>query len=153
MWSLYEMTKSIGAPEFFAALGAVNVARRKFAQVFTQCDVVLSPTTARTAEPWGVLGLSKAGATADNMTETLFAIPTQYTIPYNLLGTPAISLPLASTRTACRSGCNSPAKPPRSMFSCNSRLRLSAPCRGPDGYRRCMSHGCELTIRFERPVV
>ncbi|MFM2422438.1 MAG: hypothetical protein RL291_968, partial [Pseudomonadota bacterium] len=95
MWSLYNATKAIGPQEFFAAMGAVNVARRKFSQVFTQCDVVLSPTTARTAEPWGKLGLSVPGATAENMTETIFPIPVQYTIPYNLLGTPAISLPLA----------------------------------------------------------
>jgi amidase len=95
MWSLYQYAKRLGPKDYFGALAAANTARRRFSQVFTKCDVVLSPTSARPAEAWNTINLSKPGATADNLVETLFAIPTGFTIPYNLTGTPAISLPLA----------------------------------------------------------
>jgi amidase len=56
---------------------------------------MLSPTTARVAEPWGNYHLSKPNVSAANIVETLFAPPCQFTVPHNVMGTPAISLPLA----------------------------------------------------------
>jgi amidase len=93
--SIYEWSKTITPAKFMAALGIANAARRRFAQVFTKCDVLLSPTTSRVAEPWGSYNLSKPGVTAANIVEQLFAIPCQFTLPHNLMGTPALSLPLA----------------------------------------------------------
>ena len=55
----------------------------------------LSPTTARVSEPWGRLNLSKPGVGWANLIPELFAPPCQYTIPHNIMGTPAMSLPLA----------------------------------------------------------
>jgi amidase len=93
--SVYEHAKSITPARFMKALAELNVARRKLGAFFTQFDVWLSPTTARVAEPWGRYHLSKPGVGWDNMIDELYRIPVQYTIPHNIMGTPAISLPLA----------------------------------------------------------
>lgn len=93
--SIYEWSKGITPARFMAALGAINTARRKMAQIYARYDVMLSPTTARVAEPWGNYNLSREGVSASNIVDRLFAIPCQFTVPHNIMGTPAISLPLA----------------------------------------------------------
>jgi amidase len=57
--------------------------------------VWLSPTTARVSEPWGRYHLARPGVTAAGMLDELWCEPVQFTLPHNLMGTPAISLPLA----------------------------------------------------------
>jgi amidase len=109
--SIYEWSKSITPARFMAALGAVNAARRKMARVFTKHDVMLSPTTTRVAEPWGNYNLSKLGVSAANIVEELFAIPCQFTVPHNIMGTPAMSLPLAMHSTGVPIGVQLAAKP------------------------------------------
>ena len=47
------------------------------------------------SESWGRYNLSRPGIGTHNMIEELFKIPCQYTIPHNIMGTPAMSLPLA----------------------------------------------------------
>lgn len=92
---LYEWAKSVTPAKFMAALATLNVARRKLGAFYTRHDIWLSPTTARVAEPWGTYDLSKPGITIDNLAEqTLFA-PIEFTVPHNIMGTPAMSLPLA----------------------------------------------------------
>jgi amidase len=93
--ALYEHARGITPGRFMAALAAVNTARRSLGAFYSRYDIWLSPTTARPAEPWGNYHLSKAGVTAGNLAETLFAAPCQFTIPHNIMGTPAMSLPLA----------------------------------------------------------
>jgi amidase len=93
--SLYDYAKQITPARFVAAWGAVNAARRKLGVFYGKHDIWLSPTTARVAEPWGNYHLSKPGVTAANNAEALFKVPCQYTIPHNIMGTPALSLPLA----------------------------------------------------------
>jgi amidase len=96
MLKIYEWSKSLTAADFMAALAAANIARRKMAQVYVDHDIMLSPTTARTSEPWGKYHLARTDVDpATNFLEEMFAVPCQYTIPHNLMGTPAISLPLA----------------------------------------------------------
>ena len=109
--SIYEWSKSITPARFMAALGAVNVARRKMARIFARYDIMLSPTTARVAEPWGHYHLSKPGVSAENIVETLFAPPCQFTVPHNVMGTPAISLPLAMHATGVPIGVQLAARP------------------------------------------
>lgn len=109
--SIYEWSKGITPTRFMAALAAVNVARRRMARIFTGHDVMLSPTTSRVAEPWGNYNLSKPGVSAANMVETLFAIPCQFTVPHNIMGTPAISLPLAVHSTGLPIGVQLAARP------------------------------------------
>ncbi len=97
--SIYEWSKGITPARFMTALGAVNTARRKMARIYASHDVMLSPTTSRVAEPWGNYNLSKPGVSAVNIVDSLFAIPCQFTVPHNIMGTPAISLPLAMHAT------------------------------------------------------
>jgi amidase len=93
--SVYEHAKEITAARFMQALADLNVARRKMGAFYSDYDIWLSPTTARVSEPWGNYNLSKPGVGWHNMIEELYCAPIQFTIPHNIMGTPAISLPLA----------------------------------------------------------
>ncbi len=95
IWSLYQAAKEITPARFMAAWSAANIARRKLGAFYSRYDIWLSPTTSRVSEPWGNYNLSKPGVTAANNADELFKIPCQYTIPHNIMGTPAMSLPLA----------------------------------------------------------
>ena len=92
---LYEHSKRLSPATFFATLSALNVARRRMSAFWRDHDIWLSPTTARVAEPWGTYNLSKAGVTPETLVESVYAGVTQHTVPHNIMGTPAISLPLA----------------------------------------------------------
>ena len=109
--SVYEAAKEITPARFIAATSAANVARRQLGQFFTKYDIWLSPTTARVAEPWGRYHLSKPGVGWHNLIEELFNAPCQYTIPHNVMGTPAMSLPLAMHSTGVPIGVQIAAKP------------------------------------------
>jgi amidase len=93
--SVYEASKDITPARFIAACGAANTARRKLGAFWSKYDVWLSPTTSRVSEPWGRYNLSKPGVRWTNLIDELFRPPCQYTIPHNIMGTPAMSLPLA----------------------------------------------------------
>jgi amidase len=93
--SIYEHAREISAERFMAAIAALNVARRRLGAFYGTFDVWLSPTTARVAEPWGRYDLSRPGVGWHNLVEELYRIPVQFTIPHNIMGTPAISLPTA----------------------------------------------------------
>ncbi len=95
MLSVYEHSHEITAARFFKAMVDLNVARRKLGAFYENHDIWLSPTTARVAEPWGTYNLSKPGVGWHNLAAELFAAPIQFTIPHNIMGTPAMSLPLA----------------------------------------------------------
>ena len=99
MLMIYEWSKSITPARFMMALGAANAARRKAAQFYVNHDIWLSPTTAIVSPPWGKYHLSKPGITMENFTAEMFAPACQFTIPHNIMGTPAISLPLAMHST------------------------------------------------------
>jgi amidase len=111
IYSVYEWSKGITPARFMAALGVANTARRSMAKVFTKCDVLLSPTTARVSEGWGKYHLSKPGVTAMSVIDELYAEPIQFTIPHNIMGTPAMSLPLAMHSTGVPIGVQIAAKP------------------------------------------
>jgi amidase len=109
--SIYEWAKTITPAQFMAALSAANVARRKMAQVYARYDIMLSPTTSRVAEPWGNYNLSKKGVDASNIVDHLFATPCQFTVPHNIMGTPAMSLPLAMHSSGVPIGVQLAARP------------------------------------------
>ena len=110
--SIYEWSKSITTAHFMNALGVANVARRRFSQqIFGAHDILLTPATARVAEPWGNYNLSRPGITAANLTSGLFAPTTQFTLPHNILGTPSMSLPLAMHSTGLPIGVQLSARP------------------------------------------
>lgn len=92
---IYEHAKRLTAADFFAAVAEVNATRRQLAKFYETCDIWLSPTVARVAEPWGNYNVGRADVTMETLAEKLYAVPCQYTVPHNIMGTPAISLPLA----------------------------------------------------------
>lgn len=92
---IYEHARRMTSAQFFAALGGVNTARRQLGKTWSHCDVLLSPTHARVAEPWGNYNLGRNDVTIGEIVEKLYVVPCQYTLPHNLMGTPAITLPLA----------------------------------------------------------
>jgi amidase len=93
--SLYEYAKGITPARFTAALGALNLVRRKLARFYTTYDIWVSPTTSRVAEPWGKYNLSRPGVSSANNVDLLLAEPCQFTVVHNIMGTPAMSLPVA----------------------------------------------------------
>ena len=95
IWSVYQAAGKLGAADFMAAWGAANTARRALGAFFGRYDLWLSPTTARPAEKHGLYNLARAGVSYDTLGSEVFAPLVQHTIPHNLMGTPAISLPLA----------------------------------------------------------
>jgi amidase len=109
--SIYEAAKEITGDRFIAAWSAANAARRRLGKFFTTHDIWLSPTTAHVAEPWGRYNLSKARVGWHNLIAELFNAPCQYTIPHNVMGTPAMSLPLAMHSTGVPIGVQIAARP------------------------------------------
>jgi amidase len=103
--SVYERAREITPARFIAANA------RRLGRFFTRYDIWLSPTTARVAEPWGRYHLSKPGVGWHNLIEELFKEPCQYTIPHNVMGTPAVSLPLAMHSTGLPIGVQVAARP------------------------------------------
>ncbi len=93
--SVYHWAATLTAADFLGAWGRANGARRTLSQFWATHDVWLSPTTARVSEPWGRYHLARPGVTAAGMLDELWCEPVQFTLPHNLMGTPAISLPLA----------------------------------------------------------
>ena len=93
--AIYEYARRMKPAQFLDAMAALNTTRRRLARYFTRHDVWLSPTTARVAEPWGLYNLGRCDVTMDDLAEKIFRVPCQFTLPHNILGIPAISLPLA----------------------------------------------------------
>lgn len=94
-YMLYQYAREMKAAHFLAAMAALNTARRQLGAVFTRCDVWLTPTTPRAAEPWGRYNLGRNDVGVEQLAEDVLAPLCQYTLPHNIMGTPAISLPLA----------------------------------------------------------
>ncbi len=93
--AIYEHAKRLKAPDFFAAVAEVNASRRKLGKFFDTCDIWLSPMIAKVSEPWGNYNLGRTDVTIDDVVEKLYRVPCQYTVPHNIMGTPAITVPLA----------------------------------------------------------
>ncbi|NIP75488.1 MAG: hypothetical protein GTN90_05665, partial [Xanthomonadales bacterium] len=74
-------------------MSALNQARRRLASIYQDCDIWLGPTTARVSESHGRYNLGRSGVTFENYVEEILAVPAQFTVPHNILGTPALSLP------------------------------------------------------------
>lgn len=130
--SLYEYAKTITPAKFMAALGAANVARRKLAQFYADHDIWLSPTTTRVSESWGRYHLSKPGTNAQTMIDELFRDPCQFTIPHNIMGTPALSLPLAMHSSGMPIGVQLAARPAdeHTLISLGGALERAMPWSG-----------------------
>lgn len=94
-WKIYQHARTMTNATLVSALAGMNTARRQLARFFTRHDVWLCPTTSRVAEPWGTYNLGRTDLAVEDLAEAMFRGPCQFTLPHNVLGVPAISLPLA----------------------------------------------------------
>ena len=109
---IYQNAKSVTPARFMEALAGLNAMRRKLGRFYVEHDIWLSPTTARVAEPWGKYHLSRSvDAASGSHIGALFREPVQYTMPHNVMGTPAISLPLGMHSTGVPIGVQIAARP------------------------------------------
>lgn len=92
---IYEYATRMSASDFVNAMVTLNAARRQIGRFFAKYDVWLSPMTANVAEPWGRYSLGRTDVTMENIVEKIFRGTCQFSLPHNIAGTPAISLPLA----------------------------------------------------------
>ena len=95
VFRIYEYAKRMKAEAFFNSMAYLNTARRALGAYFSKYDVWLSPTTARTSETWGNYNLGRTDVEFEELPEKVLRAVTQFTLPHNIMGTPAISLPLA----------------------------------------------------------
>jgi amidase len=94
-FKIYEYARGMTPSRFLAALAGINASRRQLAREISSLDVWVCPTTAHVAEPWGTFNLGRSDVDVRDVPEQIFRTPCQFTLPHNILGTPAISLPLA----------------------------------------------------------
>jgi amidase len=97
--AIYEHSRRLTPADFLAAMAELNTARRRLAPIYDHHDIWLGPTIAKVAEPHGLYNLGRADVTMENYVEEILAVPAQFTVPHNILGTPALSLPLAMHST------------------------------------------------------
>jgi amidase len=93
-WEIYKRSREMDPYEFLEGLAWINQARREIGRFFSRYDVLLSPATAQVSQPHGRYGLNLPGLSPDEYM-VLADEPVQFAFPYNVAGTPAISLPLA----------------------------------------------------------
>jgi len=93
--AIYEHSRRLTAGDFLAGMAELNNARRRLARIYQDHDIWLGPTLAKVAEPHGRYNLGRTDVTMDNCVEEILAVPCQFTVAHNILGTPALTLPLA----------------------------------------------------------
>ena len=60
-WEVYQQARRMTAADFLGAMAQLNTARRQLGAVWERCDVWITPTTPRPAEPWGRYDLGREG--------------------------------------------------------------------------------------------
>jgi amidase len=97
-WQIYQQARRMVAADFLGAMAQLNTARRQLGAVWERCDVWITPSTPRPAESWGRYDLGREGLGFEALPAAIYAPTCQYTLPHNIMGTPALSLPLAFTQ-------------------------------------------------------
>lgn len=90
----YEHGLSLSAADLFAAEDALNRVSRQVADLFSEWDLLLTPTIARRTAPLGAFADAAAEGSARAWSDAIFAYA-PFTALFNATGQPAISLPLA----------------------------------------------------------
>jgi amidase len=132
IFKIYQYARQMKAEQFLAAMFALNAARRQLGQYFTRYDVWLSPTTARVAEPWGNYNLGRTDVSFEELPEKVFRPVCEFTLPHNIMGTPAISLPLVMHSTGLPIGVQLAAGPANEhlLLQLAAALEVSMPWAG-----------------------
>jgi amidase len=124
--AIWEHACRITPARFQAALAGLNSARRTLGRLIAPYDVWLTPTTTRTAEPWGNYNLGRTDVPYDAIAETLYRPIAQFTLPHNIMGTPALSLPLAMHADGLPIGVQLGAKPAQEHLLLQLATQLEA---------------------------
>jgi amidase len=111
VYMIYEHSRRMTAQQFLSAMADINVARRSLGAYWSKYDVWLSPTTPRVSEPWGNYNLGRSDVAFEELPEKIYRAIGQFTLPHNIMGTPAISLPLVMHSTGLPIGIQIGAKP------------------------------------------
>jgi amidase len=111
VFMIYEYAKTMKPVQFINAMAAINVARRRLGRSVADYDVWITPSTPRVAEPWGTYNLGRRDVTMETLAEKIYIGVCQFSLPHNILGTPAISLPLAMHSTGLPIGVQLGARP------------------------------------------
>lgn len=128
-WALSEMGRALSAPGLIATLQSVHAFGRRVAAFFEDYDLLLTPTQ---AAPPPELGYFKEGADGPFdgfMRAAPFGL---YTLPFNLTGQPAISLPLHMTSASLPMGAQLVAASYREdlLLQVAAELEMAAPWAG-----------------------
>ena len=121
---VYEYARTMKAAQFMSAMASLNTHRRQLGSVFADFDIWLTPTTPRVAEPWGLYHLGRDDLEVDDFPEATMRPLCQYSLPHNIMGTPAISLPLAMHSTGLPIGVQLAAGPAREHLLLQLAVRL-----------------------------
>ena len=92
---VHAYARQMTSAHFMAAMATLNTVRRQLGAVFARRDVWLTPTTAKVSEPWGRYNLGRSDVDFDALAQEIMAPIAQHTLAHNIMGTPALSLPLA----------------------------------------------------------
>jgi amidase len=95
-WEFAALGASYTAADYARSIGVVHRTGRAVARFFTRHDIILSPTMCRPPFPLGVLDMSSADADA-YLAAVLASIG--FTALFNSSGNPAMSVPLAWSRS------------------------------------------------------
>ncbi|HST02739.1 MAG TPA: amidase family protein [Usitatibacter sp.] len=130
---IHEYAKRMKADAFLSSMAYLNTARRSLGAYFSKHDVWLCPTTARTSEPWGHYNLGRADVEFEELPEKVLRPVTQFTLPHNIMGTPAISLPLATHSNGLPIGIQLGTRPADEhvLLQLAAALEEAMPWRGP----------------------
>ncbi len=124
--AIWEHACRITPAQFQAAMAGLNAARRTLGRFLAHYDLWLTPTTTRTAEPWGNYNLGRGDVRYDAVAEALYRPIAQFTLPHNIMGTPAISLPLAMHADGLPIGVQLGAKPAQEHLLLQLAAQLEA---------------------------
>ncbi|MCC7081249.1 MAG: amidase [Burkholderiales bacterium] len=126
--AVYEYARRMTPAQFFDALALLNTVRRRLGRYFLKYDAWLSPTTTRPAEPWGNYNLGRTDVTMDEVAEKILRPTCQFTLPHNIMGTPAISLPLAMSAAGLPIGIQIGMRPAQEHVVLQLAAALEAAC-------------------------
>lgn len=91
---IYARSKELGAKQFLEARAWLNDARRRLGAYMAGFDVVLTPATAQLPPPLGVFGPKRHYPSVKAYLASMDRA-VQFSLPFNVSGMPAITLPLA----------------------------------------------------------
>ena len=95
---ILEEARTLTALDLVSALDAHNRVTRSVGAFFTDYDLLVTPTLGQLPAPHGTLRYDDPGHTTRSWLESMFAYG-PFTVVFNISGQPAISLPLAQSRS------------------------------------------------------